>query len=240
MALGKCEDCGKDVSTEAPACPHCGRPQTKPVETITPPVDPAAGIEWEPSAKNVSDSKAPIFFVIAAACLVLSLGVPRILLTMPVLIVVVCALVSIFRKEKLRVLSGIVLALAALLFYVNTVDMQRSLSGLGSGGSGAPFGTADLDKATVSDMNWRVDRSFGSRGTIKWNVRVRNLSDKPMSMVGVQFTTFDKDKKMVATTTTYVTAIPPGEERSDDSFADLYGSEETAKAVISSVHFASQ
>ncbi len=27
MALLKCNDCGKDVSTEAEACPHCGCPQ---------------------------------------------------------------------------------------------------------------------------------------------------------------------------------------------------------------------
>lgn len=26
MALVKCADCGKDISTSAPACPHCGRP----------------------------------------------------------------------------------------------------------------------------------------------------------------------------------------------------------------------
>lgn len=26
MALGKCPDCLNQVSTEAPACPHCGRP----------------------------------------------------------------------------------------------------------------------------------------------------------------------------------------------------------------------
>jgi len=26
MALLKCPDCGNDVSDQAPACPHCGRP----------------------------------------------------------------------------------------------------------------------------------------------------------------------------------------------------------------------
>lgn len=26
MPLTPCPDCGKDVSSEAPACPHCGRP----------------------------------------------------------------------------------------------------------------------------------------------------------------------------------------------------------------------
>jgi len=30
MALIKCPDCGKDVSTEAATCPHCGRPVTCP------------------------------------------------------------------------------------------------------------------------------------------------------------------------------------------------------------------
>lgn len=29
MSLRKCTDCGKDVSSSAPACPHCGRPQRK-------------------------------------------------------------------------------------------------------------------------------------------------------------------------------------------------------------------
>lgn len=30
MALTKCPDCGSDISTEAPACPKCGRPNSKP------------------------------------------------------------------------------------------------------------------------------------------------------------------------------------------------------------------
>ena len=29
MSLRNCTDCGKDVSSSAPACPHCGRPQRK-------------------------------------------------------------------------------------------------------------------------------------------------------------------------------------------------------------------
>ena len=29
MSLRKCLDCGKDVSSSAPACPHCGRPRKK-------------------------------------------------------------------------------------------------------------------------------------------------------------------------------------------------------------------
>lgn len=29
MPLIKCKDCGHDISTEAPACPHCGRLTSK-------------------------------------------------------------------------------------------------------------------------------------------------------------------------------------------------------------------
>jgi ribosomal protein L37AE/L43A len=28
MALIKCKDCRKEISTAAPTCPHCGRPST--------------------------------------------------------------------------------------------------------------------------------------------------------------------------------------------------------------------
>lgn len=31
MALSRCPDCNKEVSTEASACPHCGRPQEREV-----------------------------------------------------------------------------------------------------------------------------------------------------------------------------------------------------------------
>ena len=27
MALIDCKECGKEISSEAPACPHCGKPQ---------------------------------------------------------------------------------------------------------------------------------------------------------------------------------------------------------------------
>jgi predicted amidophosphoribosyltransferase len=26
MSLIKCTECGQDISTEAPVCPHCGKP----------------------------------------------------------------------------------------------------------------------------------------------------------------------------------------------------------------------
>lgn len=33
MALTKCPDCGSEISTEAPSCPKCGRPNAQPKKT---------------------------------------------------------------------------------------------------------------------------------------------------------------------------------------------------------------
>jgi len=41
MAIQPCRECGKDVSTEAPACPHCGTPNPIDVPTPAPSVAPA-------------------------------------------------------------------------------------------------------------------------------------------------------------------------------------------------------
>jgi hypothetical protein len=35
MPLISCEDCGRDVSTSAPACPNCGRPMDVPLEPLS-------------------------------------------------------------------------------------------------------------------------------------------------------------------------------------------------------------
>lgn len=35
MALVPCPECGKEISTQAVACPHCGAPQTRTVVEVT-------------------------------------------------------------------------------------------------------------------------------------------------------------------------------------------------------------
>ena len=41
MALVKCADCGKEISDQAPACPHCGRPTAGPPRPAPPTPPPA-------------------------------------------------------------------------------------------------------------------------------------------------------------------------------------------------------
>ena len=97
--------------------------------------------------------------------------------------------------------------------------------------------SSNLAAAEIIGWNWRKDPSFGTKGTIKWNVQVRNKSSENISSVKVEFTTFDKSGKLVASTFTYVSAIPPSQTRSSESFADLYMTEDTATVQIADVRF---
>ena len=90
----------------------------------------------------------------------------------------------------------------------------------------------------IADWNWNVDPNFGTDGTIKWNVQVRNKSSRNVKSVRVEFTTFDAAGALVSTTFTYVHAIPAGGTRSDASYADLYGTETRAQVQIVDVTLA--
>ena len=95
----------------------------------------------------------------------------------------------------------------------------------------------NLRLSKIESVNWRPDPAFGGHGTIKWNVEVRNLSDRPIARARVDFITRDASSNLLASTFTLVVAIPPGGKRSMDVFADYYGNEVTARASIAEVRF---
>jgi hypothetical protein len=105
------------------------------------------------------------------------------------------------------------------------------------GGSGTNT-SANRNAVELVDWSWNKDPSFGGRGTIKWNVQVRNISSKYIASVRVEFTSYDSAGKLIATISTYVHAIPPGQTGSADSFADLYKTEAKAAVRIAEVRFA--
>lgn len=133
------------------------------------------------------------------------------------------AVIALTRREAGRVVAGIVIVLAIGLLFLSSTDATTS--------------TSNLDAAEVVDWNWEKDRDFGTNGTVKWNVVVRNKSDRPIDMAKVEFTTYDSGGRLLDSTFTFVEAIPPGESRSADSYADLYGSESRAEVKLASVSF---
>ena len=65
MALAQCRECGKEISTEAVSCPHCGVPS--PTSASAPPSPGAAGSPFRkaappPQAKLTYDPRTDTFF----------------------------------------------------------------------------------------------------------------------------------------------------------------------------------
>jgi zinc-ribbon domain len=215
--LIECPECKRQVSDQAESCPHCGNP-------MKPSVSEAHGV-----TQTQKERRAPIFLGIAAIALILSLFTPRLLLFFPIMATLSCATIALFRKETAPAAAVLVLVLG-----VGILVLDNS-------GSVAPqLGTnsANLDAAEITQWNWRKDPSFGTKGTIRWNVEVHNKSSQNIQNVKVEFTTFGRDRKLIATTFTYVSAIPPGATRADASYADFYGTEESATIKIAGVTFA--
>jgi hypothetical protein len=208
--LVECAECKTKISSEATACPSCGRPQFAQTTLASSP-----------------KVRAPAFLIAAVVGLAFSLYTPKLILVLPILATVVLAIISIVRRERARAGAAVVLVLAIGLFVVGSSDLQP----------GHDVSSA-AQSAQITDWNWQPDPTFGTNGTIKWNVSVKNISDKPISMARVEFSTYDAAGKLITTTFTYVHAIPPGETRSDNSYADLYGNEAKANVQLTEVNFA--
>ena len=137
------------------------------------------------------------------------------------------AIVGVMRKERPRWLAPITIAVCVFLLFASSTQ----LSNIGGTSS------ENLESAEIADWSWDVDPSFGTNGTIKWRVSIKNKTDKPIEAVKVDFTSYDASGKMLTSTFAYVSAIPPMGKRDRESYADFYGPEQTADVAISSVRF---
>jgi hypothetical protein len=181
------------------------------------------------SAEPVKKRTAPIFLALSVIALVLMLNTPRLLLFFPLMGILGGATISLFRKERGWPGAVVVLLLGIGLWVLSEMPNTNSTTG---------FNSSNLAAAEIVDFNWRKDPTFGTRGTIKWNVQVQNKSSQNISAAKVEFTTYDRSGKLVASTFTYVSAIPAGQTRTTESYADLYGTEQRANVVIADVRLA--
>ena len=221
--LIECPACKREVSDQALSCPHCGHP----IKFETPAA--AGGVQEKRGS-------TPIFLMLSVVALFLLFGTPRLLLFFPLMGTVVCAAISWLRRERGR---GGAVAVACLGLAICVLgDMGTGTNRFGSGGNINLSDSTNLNAAEISDFNWWKDSEFGTRGAIKWNVKIRNKSAQNIESAKVQFETYDKAGKLISSNFTYVNAIPSGQARSKESYADLYGIEKTANAQLVEVRFA--
>lgn len=206
--LIQCPECSNEVSDTAPSCPKCGH----------------ILIQSSQAAREPETSSAPIFTILAALALVLCLFTPRIILAMPAMATIACGVIGFFRKERWRWGGLVIAGLAIGITILSETQMSAPMS-------------ANLSAAQLVNYNWTPDATFGGHGTVKWNAEVKNVSDRPIASVKVDLTTYDASGHLLASSFTFVNAIPPGETRSTESFADYFGNEAKADAVISEVRF---
>jgi hypothetical protein len=220
--LKNCPECGGTTSDQATSCPHCGHP----LIPSPPPIPPAPAPA--PAPIKITQNRSPVFTVLAAFGLLLCLFTPRLILVLPLFGTIACAVIALFRRERARAASIIVLLLTLGLFLLSAIDSPSS----------STRNSTALSSVKIEDWNWSVDPDFARRGTVKWNVSVRNLTDKYIDNVRVELTTYDKDGKLITTSFTYVGAIPPSGTRNTESFADYYGTEGKASIQVTDVRFA--
>lgn len=215
--LMNCPECKREMSDQAEACPNCG---------------------FKPAAKKAANSPWPLALAVAIVLLIATGVAPQQSASMVALVAVISALVAGFRRE-VGWLAPSVLIFIVLAVLGNRMPQSTSqLTAVGAPGANGGRPAHEMPVAEIEDWNWGADKNFAGRGAVIWNVKVKNKSDRYLSMVRVEMTTYDKNRKMISTDFTFVNAIPPGGSRSAKAFADYYGTEHTADAQIVDVSFA--
>jgi len=85
-----------------------------------------------------------------------------------------------------------------------------------------------IPRFEIVSWNWYTDPSFGSDGSVIWNVQVRNNTTKYVSSLKVEFTTYDAAGNIIETDYTFVSGLSPGGTSSAKSYATYFGGEKKA------------
>lgn len=180
----------------------------------------------DPPAGGNANRRPPMFTVISALLLFMSLWTPMLLLSFAIMVTVGAAVVGLFRRERLRWLAVtvVILALALLLTPAGSINKSKS--------------DAALSSVSLASWNWEKDPSYGTQGAIRWRAAIENRTDRPIQRVKVEFSTYDGSNRLITSTADFIRAIPPQGFGSMESTADLYGTEATAQARVVEVTFA--
>lgn len=84
----------------------------------------------------------------------------------------------------------------------------------------------------IESWNWYTDSDYGTKGSVRWTVEVKNISDTYIDNVKVKFATYDANGKIITSEFTYVDGLAPGGTSVRSSFATYFGTEKTAKIWI--------
>jgi hypothetical protein len=147
--LTKCPECTKDVSEMAPACPHCGF-ALKTTPQAIPDVQPLK-------------RKAAIFQYVSLGAIVVAFFTPRLLVSIPCLVIISTAIIALVRVEPRWWLS------------LASVFMGILLIGAGTSNLPSPD-TSYVSKMEIQDRDLTFNHPY-----MYMRGRVKNIGDKTVS-----------------------------------------------------------
>jgi hypothetical protein len=168
--LISCPECSKDVSDTLTTCLHCGFQ-----------LEQAANPSTAPATKAKRKKKPATLQYLAFAAIVVALFTPRILVTIPCLMVVACAIVALVRREPrwpLSIFAGVV---GFLLIGTSSPSPNQ--------------GNEYISKIQVQDWKWEQDA--GNYSHVRG--RVTNTGDRTASYFSVTAQYKDASGKVLDT-----------------------------------------
>jgi uncharacterized repeat protein (TIGR02543 family) len=96
-------------------------------------------------------------------------------------------------------------------------------------------GPVTSTEVQVASSAFYPDPTFGGTGAVIWVVEVRNPTSQLVDLAEVEITTHDVSGTVLATSSTFVGPIPPGQTRVSQDLADYIGGEATASFRVADV-----
>lgn len=173
-----CPECEHKISDQAEACPRCGHP-VKPLPAKVP-------------ARAAPTQRTPVFVIVGAIALVLSLVTPRLLLFFPLMAAFACAVISLFRRERGRLAAIAIFVLGVGVLALDETPLSLSEGSLASGASeGALPQTGGI---LLEVKSWECHSEYGY---MKMSGQVVNISTIPLKDVDVVSQYYGKDNTFV-------------------------------------------
>jgi hypothetical protein len=231
MGLQACRECGKQVSTDAPTCPHCGtrRPATR--SGMSPLAIGCLGLLGIAvlggifSSDSGSSPRSDANLLTTPEAASSSSRATR----------------YAHRAVNVRAKPSTQAAVATKLQRGATVEVDSLQGGWWVAFRGADrlgyvadeaLESGPIPPVEVADWNWVKDPDFGTDGAVIWTVEIRNNTGEYLQSVRVDFTSYDASDRLVTTAFMYINGIPPGGKRSGQSYATYFGTEKRAKVDI--------
>lgn len=230
MALKNCRECGKEVSTKADKCPHCGAPVKKEVSLFTAvilifiAIWLFVGIMEEPKVtkakktystknnpRNIPKAKEPRLkrYVHANVNVRKGSGTGHEI---------------VYKLKRGDVVDIGKVSKGWAEIYVNNVKKGFASSKL--------LKNNPIPNIEIIDFNWRTDPDFAGSGAVIWNVKLQNNTREYLDYIQVEFTTYDENGKLMDTAHSYVKGLSPGGSASEKSYATYFGNEKTAELRV--------